>query len=67
MPESAAQDQSPHDQEGNDQVVSGKKLVPIILIGFVVFAVVMALLTRWMGDMATPYFKSKAAETNSTR
>jgi len=54
------------DQEGNDQSVSGKKLVPLVLIGFVVFAVVMALLTRWLGDLSTPYFKAKAAESQKS-
>ncbi|RYG40944.1 hypothetical protein EON79_21700 [bacterium] len=39
--------------------VSGKRFVPLLFLGIVVFCLVMAIGTRLIADAATPWFKAR--------
>ncbi|RYG31468.1 hypothetical protein EON81_22815 [bacterium] len=39
--------------------VSGKRFVPLLMIGIVVFSVVMGVGTKVVADAATPWFKAR--------
>lgn len=49
--------------EGNDNVISGKKFLPIFGIGILVFMVVGIAITWVIGQLALPLFEKKPKPT----